>query len=134
MATVCARLVNEYKFKYQTVFSARFDKQREDGYLLDEIESFIHLNNNDNLTESDLDNIDVKSSLEHRIQQQEMNGSGWRFNKFNTMSKYSYKTVEMNSLCYVKISLRSNAILNIQNDDFYCFIWSILAYLHPLPD
>ena len=25
-----ARLINQYKFKYQTVFSARFDKQNED--------------------------------------------------------------------------------------------------------
>ena len=27
--------------------------------------------------------------------------------------------------------MRSNAILNIQNNDKYCFIWSILASLHP---
>ena len=27
--------------------------------------------------------------------------------------------------------MRSNAISNIENDDKYCFFWSILAYLHP---
>ena len=27
--------------------------------------------------------------------------------------------------------LRSNAILNIEKNDEYCFSWSILAYLHP---
>ena len=27
------RLINQYKFKYQTVFSARFDKQDEDDQL-----------------------------------------------------------------------------------------------------
>ena len=27
--------------------------------------------------------------------------------------------------------MRSNAILNIENIDKYCFLWSILAYLHP---
>ena len=37
----------------------------------------------------------------------------------------------MNRLSYVKIPLRSSAILNIENKDKYCFIWSILAYLHP---
>ena len=26
--------------------------------------------------------------------------------------------------------MRSNAILNIENNDKYCFLWSILAYLH----
>ena len=33
MGTTFARLINQYKFKYQTVFSARFDKQNEDGHL-----------------------------------------------------------------------------------------------------
>ena len=27
--------------------------------------------------------------------------------------------------------MRSNAILNVENIDKYCFLWSILAYLHP---
>ena len=42
-----------------------------------------------------------------------------------------YKTVELNCTSYVKIPLRSNAILNVQNNDKYCFIWSFLASLHP---
>ena len=42
-----------------------------------------------------------------------------------------YKTGELNGSSYVKIPLGSNAILNIQNNDKYCFIWSILASLHP---
>ena len=29
------------------------------------------------------------------------------------------------------IPLRSNAILNIENNDKYCSLWSILAYLRP---
>ena len=42
-----------------------------------------------------------------------------------------YKTVELNGTAYVKIPLRSNAISNVQNNDKFCFIWSILASLHP---
>ena len=41
------------------------------------------------------------------------------------------KTRELNGSNYDKIPLRSNAILNIQNNDKYCFLWSILAFLHP---
>ena len=37
----------------------------------------------------------------------------------------------MHGRSYVKIPLRSNGILNIENNDKYCFLWSILAYLHP---
>ena len=131
LSVIYARLINQYKFKYQTVFSARFDKQGENDQLLDETELFINLNMNYNITQSDIDNIDLKSPLEHQIQKQEMKDSGWRFDKINSMTIYFYETTEMNGLNYVKIPLRTNAILNIENNDKYCFLWSILAWLHP---
>ena len=37
----------------------------------------------------------------------------------------------MNGLSYVRFPVRSSAILNIENNDKYCFLWSILAKLHP---
>ena len=131
LAVIYARLINQYKFRYQIVFSARFDKQNEKNQLLDETELFINLNINHNLTQTDIDNINVVSSLEYQIQQQEMKDSGWRFDKINSMTIFFYKTNEMNGSNYVKIPLRSNAILNIENNDKYCFLWSILAYLRP---
>ena len=42
-----------------------------------------------------------------------------------------YKNGELDGSYYVKIPLRSNAILNIENNHKYCFIWSISASLHP---
>ena len=131
ISVIYARLINQYKFKYQTVFSARFDKQDEDGQLLEEIEIIINLNINHILTQSDLDKIDIRSPLEHQIQQQEMKVSGWRFDKIISMTIYFHKTNEMNGSNYIKIPLRSNTILNVENNDKYCFLWSILAYLHP---
>ena len=126
-----ARLKNQYKFRYQTAFSARFGKQDEDNQVLDETELFNNLNINHNLTESDLDEVDIKSPLQLQVQQQEMKDSGWRFDEINSMTKNCYKTGEINGQSYVKIPLRSSAILNIENNDKYCFIWSILAPLHP---
>ena len=41
LSVTYARLINHYKFKYQTVFSARFDKQDEDNQVVDETELFI---------------------------------------------------------------------------------------------
>ena len=74
------------------------------------------MNINHNLTESDIDNIDIKSQLEHQMQQQEMKDSGWRFDKINSMTIYFYKTGELNGSNNVKIQLRSSAILNIENE------------------
>ena len=131
LSVIYARIINQYKFKNQTVFSARFDKQDEDGELLDEIEFIINLNINHNLTETDINNINVVSPLEYQKQQQEMKDSGWRFDKINSMTIFFYKTNELNGSNYIKFPLRSNAILNIENIDKYCSLWSILAYLHP---
>ena len=83
-----ARNISQYNFKNQTVFSARFDKQDEDNRVLDETELFINLKINHNLTETDIDNIDLKSPLENQIQQQEMKDSGWRFDIINSMTIY----------------------------------------------
>ena len=42
-----------------------------------------------------------------------------------------YETGELNGSSYVKIPLRPNALINNKNNDKYCFLWSILADLHP---
>ena len=131
LSVIYARLINQYKFKYHTLFSANFYKINEYDFRDNEIELYISLKINHNLTESDIDNIDVRSQLEHQIQIQETKESGWIFDKINSMKISFYETTVLNGSSYVKIPLRSNAILNIQNNDKYCFIWSILASLHP---
>ena len=60
-----------------------------------------------------------------------MKDSGWRFDKIISTTVYFYETSEMNGSNYVKVPSRTNAILNIENNDKFCFIWSILASLHP---
>ena len=71
-----ARLINQYKFEYHTLFSARFYKIDEEDQRNNEIELYINLKINHNLTESDIDNIDVRSQLEHQIQIQDTKAFG----------------------------------------------------------
>ena len=54
-----ARLKNQYIFKYHTLFSASFYKINEEDQRIIEIEFYMNLKNNHNLTESDIDIIDV---------------------------------------------------------------------------
>ena len=124
MAGVYATLENQYKFKNPTVFSARFDKQEEDNQVLDDTEIFINLNNNHKLPETDNDNIDIESLLEHRIQNQEMKSSGWNFDKIISMTILFYKTGELHGSSFVKVPLK------IENNEKSCFLWLILAKLH----
>ena len=79
MAGFYARIINQIKFNFKTVISASFDKQDDDNQVLDETELFINLNTSHNLTETDIDNFDIKSPLEQQFQNQEMKSSGWNF-------------------------------------------------------
>ena len=131
LSVIYARLLNQYKFKYHTLFSASFYKINEEDQRYNEIELYMNLKINHNLTEFDIDKSDVRSQLEHQIQIEETKESGWMFDKINSMKISFYKTVQLNGASYVKIPLRSNAILNVQNKNKFCFVWSILASLHP---
>ena len=43
MSVIYARLISQYKYKYQCVFLCNFDKQEEFGEILEEIDLFINL-------------------------------------------------------------------------------------------
>ena len=96
MVNEYARLLNQNEIKYQTVFSARFDKQDADGQVLKEIELYIRLNNIKSLTQSDNDITDVWSQLEQQNQNQESEDGGRSFDKNISMTIYYCKTSELN--------------------------------------
>ena len=85
------------------------------------------MNFNPILAETEIENIDVKSPLEHQVQKQEVKYSAWQFDKINSMTLYFYKTGELNGSNFVKIPSRPNAILNIEKNDKFCF--SYLVYI-----
>ena len=126
-----ARLKNQYRLKYHTSFSASFYKINEEDQRNNEIEFYINLNFDQNLTESDIDNIGIRFQLEHQFQIQETKETGWIFDKINSMKISIFKTGELNGSSYVEIPLRPSAILIFQTSDKNCFIWSVLASLHP---
>ena len=67
MIVIYARIINQYKFKYQCVFLCNFDKLDENDMMLDQTELFINLKINHNLTESDLRNINIRWNLESKF-------------------------------------------------------------------
>ena len=83
-------------------------------------------------TVTDPNNIDVRYALEERIQIQEKKESVWRFDKIVSMTIYFNKLVKWMDQFMKKIPMRSSAVINIQNGDKYCFLWSILAHFHPI--
>ena len=89
------------------------------------------MNINQKLTETDINNIDGKSQLGRQIQIQQTNVWGWIIDKIISMRMRFHKTGEINGLKQIEVASRSNAILNKETKDEYCFSWSFLACLHP---
>ena len=79
MTTFFARFLNEYKFKYHTLFAASFYRINEEDQGSDEFELFFNFNVYHNSTEPDVNNIDVKSQLKLPNQIQETKESGGIF-------------------------------------------------------
>ena len=131
MSHIYAKYKNQYKFKYQLSFMLLFYKVEEDGDIRKEAEMTTTLNMTNNLTQSEIDNANIQWDVEARKQNLEMRESGWIFQRVNSMTISFYNTGNMDGSSYVKIPLRSSAIINIKNNDKYCFLWSILAFLHP---
>ena len=67
MANIYARLINQYIIKNHTIFSVRYDKQDEEGEMMDEIELHMNLNIKYNSTESDIEYFNVRFQLREKI-------------------------------------------------------------------
>ena len=86
-------------------------------YIENKTEMYISLKLNHVLTSNDLDNLTINSQVESQIENKQMKESGWVFDKLVSMTIYFNKTNELNGSSYVKIPLKSQALLNIQNKD-----------------
>ena len=76
------------KFEDQTVFSTRVYKLNEDDQVPDEIELSISMNFIQNSAESDIDNISIRSQIDHQIQNQgtkESSGFLWKFFEYKIL-------------------------------------------------
>ena len=81
MATIFKGLMNQYKFIYHNLFWASFNRINEKDQRKNEIDFFILLNINHNLTETDVENSDVKSQIERQIQTPQTKENGWILDK-----------------------------------------------------
>ena len=131
MAIKYGILINQFKFKIRFYANVRYLKE-QGGELSEEVNHYIGVDIIHILTRLQLNDIDIMTELDNGIENRDMEGSGWNFQGINHLKIYFHKTNPINGQTYIKFPIRSNAILNIQNNDTYCFLWSILASIHPV--
>ena len=72
------------------------------------------------------------TDLDNQSESRDMEGSGWNVQGVNHLKIYFHKTNPINGMTYIEFPIGTNAVLNIQNNDTYCFLWSVLASIHPV--
>ena len=61
-------------------------------------------------------------------------GSGWYFKEVISLEIHIVEYKPMKRGSYISLPnfiVRKKAIINMENEDNKCFLWSILHYLHP---
>ena len=72
----------------------------------------------------------MNGELEIRMQEPEMNQSGWSMQRFVKGSMYLHRFHPAGG-CTTKLPFTSRYILNIHKTDDKCLQWCLIAYLHP---
>ena len=124
-------LIRQYKFKIRFYANVKYLLYHEDEPA-EETNHYIGVDIVDILTRLQLDDLDIMTELDNIMQDRDMEGSGWNIQGINHLKLYFHKTNPINGQTYIKLPIRTKSILNIQNNDTYCFVWSILAAIHPV--
>ena len=75
--------------------------------------------------------LNEANELDHQIDEFEQGESGYIFDSIKTLTlkMFKYHDIRASSYCKLPKSFcNSKSIVNIQNKDNYCFLWSILAH------
>ena len=124
-------LIRQFQFKIRFFANVKYLLNHQDEPP-EEVNHYVGVDIIHILTRLELNDIDIMTDLDNEIDNRDMEGSGWNVQGINHLKIYFHKTNPINGRTYVKFPIRSNAILNIQNNDSYCFLWSILASIHPV--
>ena len=74
----------------------------------------------------------LNGELDTRMQEQEMKQSGWSMQRFVKITMYIHRSFPTGG-CSSELPFKSNYIININNNDKKCSLWSLIALLHPAP-
>ena len=115
--------------KFNTFDVVKYTKPTDDQ--IEENEFTFRLMTRQHNGPNDLDMLN--SELETRMQEQEMNQSGWSMQRFIKSTMYIHRFYPTGG-CTTELLFTSRYILNIKNTDNKCLLWCLIAYLHPAKD
>ena len=111
-----------HRFKYKCVFVVKFNHATHDTTNHFTIT---------NMFKNQYEELNESNELSGQIDEFEQGESGYIFDSIKklTVKMFKYHDIRASSYCKLPKSFsNSKSIVNIQNNDNYCFLWSILAH------
>jgi len=75
---------------------------------------------------------EIKAYFKAWVDMFQTRGSGFVFDKITKTDLHIFDLKPLVASSYFKLPFYSSSIVNIQNKDDKCFLWSVLAHLHPV--
>ena len=120
------------RYKYQLSYLAKFSKivNGEEEVFKRWIKSDLIYNHLQSGTQQDTHN-----TIMQKLDDEQLEGSGFVFQEIEevTFEIYKVNDIQASSLVKVPEKYKNNkSIVNIKNEDQFCFLWCILAHLYPV--
>ena len=117
------------RYKYQLSYLAKFSKIVNGEEVFKRwIKSDLTYNNTQQ---------DTHNTLMQKLDDEQLEGSGFVFQEIEEVILEIYKVNDIQASSYIELPGKykdSKSNINIKNNDQYCFLWCILAYLYPVED
>ena len=122
------------RFKYQLSYLAKFSKivNGEEEVFKRWIKSDLIYNHLQSGTQQDTQN-----TLMQKLDDEQLEGSGFQFQEIEEVILEIYKVNDIQASSYIELPpkyKKNQSIINLKNNDQFCFLWCILAYLFPVED
>lgn len=139
--TFIPRIKNALKIhqaiKVSSTLFCRFELFEADGSLISDVKNF-PTKAEAILQSTDLDEwfyINIQDNIHSKIENDSFQGSGWSMCEIINLTFNIHKYSPLKAGTFVDLPnfiKNKKAVLNIQNNDEYCFLWCIMAALFPV--
>ena len=128
------------RYKFQLSYLAKFSKivNGEEAVFHKWVKSDFNYNHKQNTVGTqDTVRTALHNTLMQKLDDEQLEGSGFVLNGIINVILEVYKVNDIQASSWVELpeKYRNNkSIINIKNDDQFCFLWCILAHLFPVED
>ena len=135
-------LRNHRNIKVKMIFICKMEQKitekikTETKIIFDQVKAYFYSETHTNLENTDVKDIlsQMLKEIMEKLDNYQRNGSGWYFKKVIRLEIHILDDKQMKGDSYIPLPefiMRKKAIINMENKDNKCFLWSILRYLHP---